>query len=484
MRTRENEMGWDPEIARQPIAQLCCGPVNGGVALYHGKVYAGLLDGRLVAPDQDPGKPVWQAQVTHDPGDILTWAVRVVKGRVIVGNSGAEQAVRGQFSAWDAETGKLALRFYTIPGDPSKPFEQPDLAMATKTWSGGWWRMGGGGPVWDAMAYDPDADVLYIRTGNGGPRNHVYRSPGGGVLASVLAVKPDTGKMVCYFQETSGDDWDFTSAQPTILAELTIGGRPRKVLMHAPKNGFFYVLDRLTGEFISGEKYAKRVTWALGLDKAKGRPIEAKGNRAGLDQAATISTGPSGAHDWQPMSYSPLTGLVYIPGQESSNTYCIDANFKYVAGGRTLGMQGGLGPRLPNGQTALPGPEPANVAPAPEPPKRRIKPKDTGGFHVAWDPKTQRERWRLVGAGGTSSGGGILATAGDLVFHGPVAYNAETGEKLSETDLGGTNVTPITYMLDGKQYVTLSARGYPDNRLFTFVLDGKESVPPKKEAAQ
>jgi quinohemoprotein ethanol dehydrogenase len=298
-RTGKFKWRWDPEIAREHLSQICCGPVNRGVALYRGKVYAGLLDGRLVALDQETGKVVWQTQVIDDPGDILTSAVRVVKGKVIVGNSGAEQAVRGQFSAWDAETGKLAWRFYTVPGDPSKPFEQPELAMAAKTRTGEWWKMGGGGTVWDAMAYDPDADILNIGTGNGGPWSHVYRSPGGGdnlFLASVLAVKPETGKLVWHSQETPGDDWDFTSVQPMILADLTINGRSRKVLMHAPKNGFFYVLDRLTGEFISGEKYAKRVTWALGLD-SKGGPIEAKGNRATLDQAVTMSPGPGGAHN-------------------------------------------------------------------------------------------------------------------------------------------------------------------------------------------
>lgn len=483
-RTGKMKWRWDPEIARQPIAGLCCGPVNRGVALYHGKVYAGLLDGRLVALDQETGKLVWQSQVINDPGDILTSAVRVVKGKVIVGNSGAEQAVRGQFSAW-AETGKLVWRFYTVPGDPSKPFEHAELALAAKTWTGEWYKMGGGGTVWDAMAYDPDADILYIGTGNGGPWSHVYRSPGGGdnlFLASVLAVKPDTGKMVWYFQETPGDDWDFTSVQPMILADITIDNKPRKVLLHAPKNGFFYVLDRLTGEFISGEKYAKRVTWAFGLD-SKGRPIEAKGNRASLDQAAIVSPGPGGAHNWQPMSYSPLTGLVYIPGQESSYTYRLDPNFKYTAGGRNLGMAGGLGPRLPNGQTAGPLPEPASTVPAREPEGAENQPKATGDFLVAWDPKTQKELWRITGAGGTNGGGGTLATAGNLVFHGPVAYNAETGEKLWGMDLGGSNVTPITYMLDGKQYVSLFARGYPDNRLFTFVLDGKGELPPVKSAA-
>jgi quinohemoprotein ethanol dehydrogenase len=483
---RTGRMKWryDPDIARQPIAGLCCGPVNRGVALYHGKVYAGLLDGRLIALDQETGKKIWESRVIDDPGDILTSAVRVVKGKVIVGNSGAEQAVRGQFSAWDAETGKLAWRFYTVPGDPSKPFENPALSTAAKTWNGDWWKMGGGGTVWDAMAYDPDADILYIGTGNGGPWSHVYRSPGGGdnlYLASVIAVKPETGRMVWYFQETPGDDWDFTSVQPMILADITIDGKPRKVLLHAPKNGFFYVLDRITGEFITGDKYAKRVTWAHGLD-SKGRPIEAKGNRATLDAAVTMSPGPGGAHNWQPMAYSPLTGLVYIPGQESSYTYRIDPNFKYEAGGRNLGMAGGLGPRLPNGGTAAPPPPPPAQAPAHEPEGAENEPKATGGFLVAMDPKTAKERWRLTGAPGMTAGG-TLATAGNLLFQGPVAYNAETGEKLWESEIGGPQVTPITYMLDGKQYVTMFARGYPDNRLFTFVLDGKAEIPAAKDSA-
>jgi quinohemoprotein ethanol dehydrogenase len=477
-RTGKMKWRWDPEIARKHIAEICCGPVNRGVALYHGKVYAGLLDGRLVALDQETGKPLWQVQTTDNPGTILTSAVRVVKGKVIVGTSGAEQAVRGYFSAYDAETGKMIWRFYTVPGDPSKPFEHPELALAAKTWTGEWWKMGGGGTVWDSMAYDPDADILYIGVGNGGPWDRNIRSPQGGdnlFLGSVVAVKPDTGKMVWYFQETPGDDWDYTSTQPMILADLTINGAQRKVLLHAPKNGFFYVFDRITGEFISGDKYLKRVTWATGLDK-NGRPIEAEGARF-TTESVLLSPGPGGGHNWQPMSFNPVNGLVYIPGQESSGVYTPDPNFKFNPGYRNLGMSLGTGTRRPDGQLMNGTVAPVSAKPPKEPAGAENQPKATGGFLLAWDPVNRKERWRVTDPGGFG-GGGTLATAGNLVFHGATAYNAETGEKLWDAAIGGLPVTPVTYNLDGKQYVTLFGRVYPGNRLFTFVLDGKEPMPP------
>jgi len=469
-RTGAFKWRWDPEIKREHIATLCCGPVNRGVAIYNGKVYAGLLDGRVVALDQETGKPLWQTQVLTNPDAILTSAVRVVKGKVIVGSSGAEQAVRGEFSAYDAETGKMAWKFYTVPGDPSKPFEHPELEMAAKTWNGEWWKMGGGGTVWDAMAYDPDADLLYIGTGNGGPWARDLRSPGGGdnlFLGSVLAVRPDTGKLVWHFQETPGENWDFTSVQPFILADLTINGRQRKVLMHAPKNGFFYVLDRVTGEFISGEKFVQRMTWATGLD-AKGRPIEAKGARYGTEPTK-VFPGAAGARNWQPMSYNPLNGLVYMPVNEASSTFAIDPNFKYTPGVRNTGMF-----RNPGAQPAAPAPPAQTVL---EPEGADKQPDVSGRFLVAWDPKTQKARWRVSGENGFLRGGGTMATAGNLVFMGAMAFNAETGEKLWEVDLGGNYVTPVTYMLDGKQYVSLFARAVPNNRMFTFALDGNLPIP-------
>jgi len=465
-RTGQFKWRWDPEIPRTVMKGICCTPSNRGVAMYNGRIYAGMLDGTLAAIDLETGKPAWRTKVTENSDTILTSPVRIVKGKVIVGSSGADNAARGFFAAYDADTGKQVWRFYTVPGDPSKGFEHPELAIAAKTWTGEWWKTGGGGgTVWDGMAYDEIADILYVGTGNGGPWNAAVRSPQGGdnlFLSSIIAVKPDTGKMVWYFQETPGETWDFTAVQNIILANLRIGGKDRKVLLHAPKNGFFYVLDRITGEFISGEKYVKRMTWATGLD-AKGRPIEAKGARW-KDSPVMTYPGVFGGHNWQPMSFSPLTKLVYIPGQERSSSYAPEANYQYKPGAfNTANALGGGA----NG-------------PAPEPEGADKQPKASGGFLLAWDPVTQKERWRITGpgVGGYDGGGGTLVTSGNLVFHGNAAYDATTGQKLWETDMLDRAVTPISYMLDGKQYVSVIARPGPAARVFTFVLDGKTPAPP------
>ena len=462
-RTGKTKWRWDPDVPREHISGLCCGPVNRGVAIYRGRVYAGLLDGRVVALDQETGKLIWSTQDTVPGGDtILTSAVRVVKGKVIVGSSGAEQAVRGYFSAYDAETGKRAWRFYTVPGDPAKPFEHPELEMAAKTWTGEWYKWGGGGTAWDAMAYDPAADLLYVGTGNGGPWNQNIRSPQGGdnlFLASIIAVNPDTGRMAWYFQENPGETWDFTATQPFILADLTIDGQERKVIMQAPKNGYFYVLDRITGQFISGKPFVRRMTWSMGLDK-NGRPIEAPGARY-TTKPIKIWPGAGGSHNWQPMAYSPLTGLVYVPGNEGSATYSPipAAEFKFTPGRTSTGVNFRGGGQIPETEYAV------------------TQPEVTGRFLVAWDPAKQRERWRLLFAPGTP-GGGTLATAGGLVFLGNSAYDAETGEKLWEEPLlGDRPVSWISYMLDGKQYLSILARSSPNNRLFTFTVDGGGTMP-------
>jgi quinohemoprotein ethanol dehydrogenase len=465
---------WDPEVSRSWGQRACCDVVNRGVAVYGGRVYVGTLDGRLAALNASNGIPQWQVQTTDkNQSYTITGAPRIVKGKVIIGNGGAEYGVRGYVSAYDAQTGKLAWRFYTVPGDPSKPFESPALEKAAKTWTGEWWKYGGGGTVWDSFSYDPDLDLLYVGTGNGSPWNWKVRSPGGGdnlFLSSILALRPDTGELVWHYQTTPRDSWDYTAVQQMILATLEIGGKPRNVIMQAPKNGFFYVLDRATGELLSAKPFVT-VNWAKEVDMKTGRPVENPEARE-LDPAKMFmqQPGPLGGHNWQPMSYHPGTGLVYIPAQESGFPYLGDAQFKYLPNGAwNLAM-------LP-----LATADPLQITP---------------GMLLAWDPVRQAARWKVPY--GSYWNGGVLSTAGNLVFEGTadgrfVAYHAETGEKLWESPVHtGVMAAPVTFTVKGRQYVSVLAgwggafaliggnasgtSGVP-GRLLTFALDGKATLP-------
>ncbi len=461
----------DPQVPRQHGSKACCDVVNRGVAIYRGKVFAGTLDGRLVALDARTGSPVWEV-ATVDPAReyTITGAPRVIKGKVVIGNGGAEYGVRGYVSAYDAETGRRIWRSYTVPGDPSQPFESKAMEMAARTWKGEWWKIGGGGTAWDSMAYDPELDLLYVGTGNGSPWNANLRSKGGGdnlFLSSILALRPDSGELVWHYQVNPGDSWDYTATQHMILADLVIGGRDRKVLMQAPKNGFFYVLDRKTGKLISAEPIVG-VTWAKAIDKSTGRPQENPGVRY-ESAGALIKPGPLGAHNWQPMSFSPKTGLVYIPAQEASFYYSQATNFQYRPGFWNTGVGFGTPP-----------------AGSRETPR---------GHLLAWDPIAQVERWRVPYQ--IMWNGGTLATAGDLVFQGTgdgrvVAYGAEKGELLWEFKYGaGIIGSPVTYELDGIQYLTImagwggagasstsSAPQQPTpGRVLTFALDGTAKLP-------
>jgi PQQ-dependent dehydrogenase (methanol/ethanol family) len=332
---------YDPEVPPEWDAKACCGVQNRGAAVWKGRVYAGTLDGRLIALNAETGKLDWETRTTDASFRYsITGAPRIVKDKVIIGNGGAEYGVRGYVTAYDTETGEQVWRFYTVPGDPAKGFESETMAMAAETWSGTWWSQGGGGTAWDSFAYDAELDLFYIGVGNGSPWPRALRSPGGGdnlFLCSIVAVRPDTGEYVWHYQTVPGDTWDYTAVQHMILADIEIAGELRKVIMQAPKNGFFYVLDRQTGEFLSAENYMP-VNWATHIDPDTGRPVETEFARYDeTGEAVKIIPGPGGAHNWQPMSYSPDTGLVYIPAKQEPNVYFLDEGFSYRSFGVNLG---------------------------------------------------------------------------------------------------------------------------------------------------
>ena len=490
--TGEKLWSYDPKVPPEWAVNACCDVVNRGVAVWRGKVFVGSLDGRLAALDAATGKVVWETlTIDREFRYTITGAPRVVKGKVLIGNGGAEMGVRGYISAYDAEAGKLAWRFYTVPGDPAKPFEAPILEKAVKTWTGTWWKLGGGGTVWESMAYDPDLDLLYFGTGNGTFWDRSARSPNGGdnlLTSSVVAIKPDTGEYVWHYQETPGDTWDFDSAEQIVLADLTIGGARRKVLLHAPKNGFFYVLDRATGEVISARPYTE-VTWADGIDLKTGRPIERAGVRYKKgDKGVAMAPGPLGGHSWHSMSYSPMTGLVYLPVQDAGFFYKSDEHFQE----KELAM---------NTATDFVA---AGLPQQPEV-KRNIL-NSIKGHLSAWDPVEQKEVWRVERTSPVN--GGVLSTAGNLVFEGTAqgnleAYRAATGEKLWSADAqSGVVAAPVTYTVSGEQFVAVvvgwggvfplatgeialkSGRAQNVSRVLAFKLDGEQSLPPLPQAAQ
>jgi PQQ-dependent dehydrogenase (methanol/ethanol family) len=439
---------YDPEVPKQWSVNACCDAVNRGVAAWNGRIYVGTLDGRLIALDAKTGKPAWSVQTTpQDKPYTITGAPRIVKGKVLIGNGGAELGVRGYISAYDADTGAMAWRFYTVPGDPAKPFENPALAMAAKTWKGtNYVEIGGGGTVWDSMAYDAELDLLYIGVGNGSPWDQTIRSPGGGdnlFLSSIVALRPGTGEYVWHYQTTPGEVWDYTATQHIILADVKIDGAPRKVLMQAPKNGFFYVLDRVTGKLLSAQPYTK-VTWASRVDLETGRPVETVNARYSAGKASEIVfPHPLGGHNWMPMSYSPQTGLVYIPAQEAPLIYAQQEGFKYNAKGWNTGADlAKLG--LPDDKAV-----------------RQELGKIVRGFLTAWDPVAQKEAWRVPHSNFWN--GGVLSTGGNLVFQGNsdgefVAYRADNGQRLWSADSQtGIVAAPISYAVDGEQYVAIAA---------------------------
>jgi PQQ-dependent dehydrogenase (methanol/ethanol family) len=535
----------NPDVNQQVWqSRICCGVVNRGIALYENTVIAPVVDGRLRAYDQATGRVLWDTRVSPENMPYtITMAPRVIKGgKVIIGVSGGEYGVRGFFDAYDAKTGVRAWRFYTVPGDPSKPFEQPEFADWAKTWDASkkWWELGGGAPVWNGFAYDPESDIAYVGTGQPATWTDASRGKGDALCTNcIIAVRGATGKYIWHYQTTPGDNWDYDSIADIMLAELNINGKKRNVLMHAPKNGFFYVLDRRTGELLSAEPWVT-VSWASGINLKTGRPtVNPEANYG--EESISVMPGPGGGHVWVPWSFNPNTGLVYIPST-IGGAYTYQANPEFERLPVDVGLKGkgnfnmGTGkakgkaaPALAPGLdatavaaaggagrgAAAPGPGAALGAggrggpPVPQPPS--IGPTGRGNILSAWDPVTQTERWRAENAAAGFNQGGTLSTAGNLVFSSAptagqshlLAFKADTGEKVLDLPTGLSQLgPPMTYMLDGKQYIVIAggpiqgggggpggagaAKGKgapaapaapPISRMVALVLDGTKPLP-------
>lgn len=484
-KTGELKWAYDPEVPRSILAQVCCDAVNRGVALYGDKVYVAALDGRLIALDQKTGKVAWSTTVVPDQDNYaITGAPRIANGLVLIGSAGAEYRARGFLAAYDWQTGKEVWRFHTVPGNPADGFENDAMKKAAETWGGEWWKFGGGATVWDSIVFDPATNLIFFGTANAEPWNPKVNDRGTGdalYSGSIVALHADTGEYAWHFQETPEDRWDFDSTSQITVADLDLKGAKRRVVMHAPKNGFFYVLDAKTGEFLSGEAFGN-VNWASGLDPKTGRPnivLEARYEQTG--QVFIGTPGPYGAHTWHPMSFSPKTGLMYIPANNTIQAYLADNDFEGSDQGFQLGLDAGA------------------VATPADPKIRAEALAAMTGYLLAWDPIAQKEVWRVDYPG--PSNGGTLSTAGNLVFQGTAfgefrAYAADSGKQLwSFPAQTGIIAAPMTYRIDGEQYVAILAgwgglwdvnwgiaatkSGYTPNisRLMVFKLGAKGKLP-------
>lgn len=481
---------YDPQVALQAGDKLKTGWGTRGIAWWDGKVFTATADGRLIAVDAATGKALWSAMtIGASDGRYITGAPRVFDGKVIIGHGGADFAnVRGYVTAYDADTGKELWRFYTVPGNPA---DGPDgaasdsiMPMAATTWSGQWWKFGGGGTVWNAMTYDKDFDTVLLGTGNGSPWNHRVRSAGKGdnlFLCSIVAVDAKTGKYKWHYQINPGETWDYNAAMDMQLGEFSINGVPRKVVVTAPKNGFFYVIDRTNGKLISAEPIVE-VNWATRIDIDSGRPVEVPGARYPDGTSFTLRPSFSGAHNWTPMSFNPVTGYVYIPTLNMATRFN-DKGINAESWSRQPGvvaLNGGVNFEYVL-DDSIPGLKTSSL--------------------LAWDPVRQKEVWRINQPDFWN--GGVLSTAGNLVFQGEVngqftAYDGVSGRTLWKFDAQAPILAgAISYELDGRQYVTvLTGYGFAPaafgplvekyqidyrtqkRRVLTFALDGRAQLPP------
>jgi quinohemoprotein ethanol dehydrogenase len=467
---------FDPQVPGRTFAKACCDAVNRGVAVYQGKVYVGTIDGRLIALDARTGRQVWSTQTTDPTKQYsITGAPRVIHGKVIIGSGGADNNVRGYVAAYDAATGKQVWRFYTVPGNPA---DGPDHAASddvmrdqvARTWFGEWWKYGGGATAWNTIAYDPEFNQLLIGTGNASPWPWQFRSAAKGdnlFLASIIAVDPDTGKYKWHYQENPSESWDYSAVMPMTLTDMTFGGKVHKVVMQAPKNGFFYIIDRANGKLLSANPFVAGITWASKIDLATGRPVETPGLHY-LDKPFRTSPAPPGAHNWYPSAYSAKTGLIYIATRQSYSDISAVPNYRPEDFISNVGVAQKGGP--------------------------------IRAYLQAFDPKTGKTVWKDEGVGG-----GTLATAGGLVFRSRgafygelVAYRATDGKIVWKHDMpNGTYQAPITYRIKGVQYIAVNTGmggpalllNYPmgfertPGRMIVFKLGGKAKLPADPGAA-
>lgn len=472
-RTGKELWSFDPHPDFSIVRKVCCDVVNRGLAVAHGRVFVAATDGRLSALDKNTGKVLWQVDtlVDHTRGYSVTGAVYVANDVAVVGNSGSEYDARGYISAYDVRNGKLRWRFFTVPANADGPFENPELEMAARTWDPhSRWEVGGGGTVWGGMAYDRELNLLYFGTGNAETYNRKLRSPSGGdnlFTCSLLAIHADTGRLAWHYQEVPGDQWDFDSDASVMLANLEISGHTHKVLLHAAKDGFFYVLDRVSGELLSAKAYVP-VNWASDVDLKTGRPVQTEQGDYS-NGPRLVFPSPTGGHNWQPMAFNPHTGLVYIPTVEASAVYWLPIHpFVYVRGALNMGARYVWTAR--NAGDAGLQTEDAKMLPplselAAGQPDTTIR-----GFLRAWDPITNRVVWQVETSdqwvdqlNAMWNGGGVLTTAGGLVFQGRSmgylhVYRADNGQQLAAIDVGtGIMAAPMTYELHGVQYVSVMA---------------------------
>ena len=473
-RTGKLLWAYDPKVPGEFAGRGCCDLVNRGVAAWKGRIYVCTYDGRLVALNAATGAVVWSTlTLDHDKPMTSTGAPRIANGKVIIGNAGSEFGVRGDISAYDAESGAFLWRFYTVPGDPAEGAAPEYLKRAARTWNGDFWKWGGGGTVWDGIVYDSRLNLVFIGTGNGSPWNRQYRGDGGGdnlYIASIIAVNPDTGRYVWHYQETPGDEWDYDATSPLMLADLKIDGRQRRVLMQASKNGIYYVLDAKTGKLISAKNFVP-VSWTTGIDQASGKPHMTDVDRYEITRKiAIVQPGGQGAHSWHPFSYDPQTGLSYFSVIETSGLMKAADTFH----GKPMSAITGLATGLPSSTYEE---------------QHSSAPRTASSQLIAWDPVKQREVWRTPPHG--TIGDGVLTTAGGLVFQGTnkgqfVAYRADDGKPLWSFEAQtGVVAAASAFELDGEEYIAVEA-GYGlvpygmsnQSRLLVFKLHGGARLPP------